>query len=222
MKKILSLLILCLLFFSCATYTVNLKHAPIQKSVTGRGELVISEINNLREADYGAGDFKLIGKLRGGYGNPLDLWAEDGTELNISLKSLIEDAAISTGFLLQNAPDGSTPIISVDIREFWCDGYAGYKIIVVLDVKLLSPDRKKTFLTETITVENGFGLFGSYKPMYEAYDWVMNQRRSFPWSEGEVAALFCQEIGNNRNYTKDESRFKMLLKYATQLTTLGE
>ncbi|MCK5569108.1 MAG: hypothetical protein KAJ15_05285 [Spirochaetes bacterium] len=175
MKKILSLLILCLLFFSCATYTVNLKHAPIQKSVTGRGELVISEINNLREADYGAGDFKLIGKLRGGYGNPLDLWAEDGTELNISLKSLIEDAAISTGFLLQNAPDGSTPIISVDIREFWCDGYAGYKIIVVLDVKLLSPDRKKTFLTETITVENGFGLFGSYKPMYDAYDWVMNQ-----------------------------------------------
>lgn len=164
---------LCLLLSACVP-GVNMQQEALEKGETQRGTVVVGTVSNQRAADEGSESFALIGKLRGGYGNPFDLNTESGREIDVLLREVAAASLAHTGYAADQAT-GKSVRLDMDVLDFWCDGYMGYKIEAKITAKLVKLADGRTLIQQSIHVERAFPLgYGTYSPMHEAFDEVIN------------------------------------------------
>jgi hypothetical protein len=172
--RILSLAAIASMATACIP-VINLAHIEPPKAESTRGAVEIGAIKNLRPAGKGGDSFSNVGKVRGGYGNPFSLETKSGRELDISLREALSAAAATAGYAPTDAK-GSSPLrAELDVNEFWCDGYAGYKIGATVTLRLVDKSSGKSVVEKTITTSNGFAIVVGYGSMHEAFDKVMRQ-----------------------------------------------
>lgn len=171
--KSLFLTLLLLLFLSACIPSMDIKYDSLSKSDVKRGTVAVGEVNNKRLKEYGGRSFGLLGKLRGGYGNPFDLQTEEGKEINVVLremaKSVLEHSGYTTG-----RTDKKAPRFNIDVMRFWCDGYGNkYTIEAEIAAKLVDPLDGKVLAQREIDYERVFSLSTPGKTR-EAFDVVFN------------------------------------------------
>ena len=162
--------VLGLLLNACVP-AVNMKHQSLAKTDMIRGSVVVGTVNNKRANNE---SFELIGRVRGGYGNPFTLKTEPGREIDVLLREVAKASLEYTGYSSDQAAGKSTRL-DIDVLKFWCDGYMGYKIEAGIEVKLINAIDEKILAQKSINVQKGFPLgYGTYSPMHKAFDEVIN------------------------------------------------
>lgn len=152
---------------------INLQRAQLSKGDMNKGNVVVGTVFNKRAEDYGAEGFDFIGTLRGGYGNPFDLKTESGRDLETVLKETAKAALENSGYSTDPA-DRKSLHLDMDLLDFWCDGYTGYKVYASIEAKLVNPANRKVLARKKIDVEKGFAIVWGYGQMHEAFDDVIN------------------------------------------------
>ena len=77
------------LFVSACVPSVNLKMVELSRENPTRGSVVVGTVSNKRTDGAGGDNFDVLGKVRGGYGNPFTVKTEHDRDLNIVCASLI-------------------------------------------------------------------------------------------------------------------------------------
>lgn len=176
LKYFFSALIIFLLV-SCLPH-IKLEHIPSPKKDTlGKGVIVLGAINDLREKDSGGeNNFNLLGRLRGGFGNPIRFYAQEGYGINIALNKLLKDALLVAGYEVKPSGSGEKiPVLDADVLYFWCDGYMGYRIASVIRLKLFSFDKRAVLLEKDLKNEHTFLIVATYDALRKGYPILMNQ-----------------------------------------------
>ena len=153
---------------------INLQRAQLSKGDMSSGSVVVGTVFNKRAVDYGAEGFDFIGTLRGGYGNPFDLKTESGRDLETVLKETAKAALEHSGYSTDPV-EGKSLRLDMDLLDFWCDGYTGYKVYASIEAKLVNPANGNVIARKKIDVEKGFALVWGYSQMHEEFDNVINE-----------------------------------------------
>ena len=164
--SLLSLLIACV-------PSMDIKYDSLSKTDVKRGTVAVGDVNNKRLKRYGGRSFGLLGKLRGGYGNPFDLQTEEGKEINVVLREMAKNVLEHSGYT-SGRTDKKAPRLDIDVIRFWCDGYGNkYTIEAELAAKLVDPLDGKVLSQRGIDFERVFSLSSPGKTR-EAFDVVFN------------------------------------------------
>jgi hypothetical protein len=164
--------LVCLL--NACVPAVSMKHEMLTKGDMKRGAVVVGTISNQRADENGGESFETLGKVRNAYGNPFDLKAESGRDIDVLLREVVMASLEHVGYSSDQAA-GEFFRLDIDVLKFWCDGYMGYKIESELAVKLINSTNGKILAQKSINVQKGFPLgFGTYNPMYNAFNEVIN------------------------------------------------
>jgi hypothetical protein len=150
-------------FTGCAKLV--LKHTPLPASGEKIGAVTLV-VNNARAKDEGGENPMSVGRLRNMYGMPIRFEAENN--VIDAIKALNVDALASAGY---QVADGAPTQVVVDVTKFFMDGYMGYKVEVVCNVKAVTAGA--TAFEKPITRTNGF-YYKNNSSLYEAYDALMN------------------------------------------------
>lgn len=152
---------------------VSMKHDALAKGDMNRGSVIVGTVSNKRADDNGGKSFESIGKVRGGYGNPFALKTEPGREIDVLLREVAASSLAHTGYSAEQTT-GKSSRLDIDVLNFWCDGYTGYKIEAEIAVKLMNPINGKILVQKGIKVQKGFSIIASYSPMHDAFNEVIN------------------------------------------------
>jgi hypothetical protein len=171
-----SMVLLALFFVVTACVpAVRLDHTPLEQAEVKKGSVIIENINNQRPPDRGRQTFHLVGRLRGGFGNPIALNTDANKPIDIALREAVADALINGGYdVVTPAENKDAPRLEVDVLEFWCDGYMGYRIDTAFVVELISGTTGKVLAQKEFNVARGFAIVAGYGPMHQAFVEVMN------------------------------------------------
>ena len=153
---------------------INLQRAKLSKGDMNKGTVAVGTVFNKRAEGFGAEGFDFIGTLRGGYGNPFDLKTKSGRDLETVLKETAKAALENSGYSTDPV-DGKSLRLDIDLLDFWCDGYTGYKVYASIVAKLVNPANGKVLAQKKIDVEKGFALVWGYGQMHEEFDNVINE-----------------------------------------------
>jgi hypothetical protein len=172
--KFLFLALPLLSFLSACVPSMDIKYDSLAKTDVKRGTVVVGEVNNNRLKNYGGQSFGLLGKLRGGYGNPFDLQTQEGREINIVLREMAKNILEHTGYTSVGTDKKASRLV-IDVIRFWCDGYGNkYTIEAELAVKLVDPLDGKVLAQRGINFEREFSLSSPGKTR-DAFDVVFNE-----------------------------------------------
>lgn len=163
---------LCLLLNACVP-ALNMKTEALTKGDMKRGSVVVGTVSNKRSDDNGGKSFQLLGKVRGGYGNPFDLKADSGRELDVILKEVAKASLEHTGYST-NQGAGNASRLDIEVLNFWCDGYQGYKVEAEIAAKLVNPASGKILAQKVVNAKNEFFISMGAGPLHKAYDELMN------------------------------------------------
>jgi hypothetical protein len=160
-------------FLIACVPSMDIRYDSLAKTDAKRGTVAVGEVNNKRLKEYGGRSFGLLGKLRGGYGNPFDLQTEEGKEINVVLKEMAKNVLEHTGYT-SGRNDKKAPRLDIDVLNFWCDGYGNkYTIEAELAAKLVDPLDGKVLAQRKIYFEKVFSLSTPGKTR-DAFDVVFN------------------------------------------------
>jgi hypothetical protein len=140
--RIVSLVLFALVSSGCVTEPyVQWEHRP--PSPAPQGRVAIRYVVNKRAPEHGgAADPDNIGNWRSGFGIPyaIRLGREPNRPLDATLGQFVGEALASAGLGVTSVQDPyATSHLSIEILDFWCDGYMGYKATVSLMLVLLDP-----------------------------------------------------------------------------------
>lgn len=176
MRKQISFLFLGLglvVFINGCVPNVNLKVAHLEKGDMKRGTIAVGTVSNNRTEDNGGKNFEIIGKIRGGYGNPFTLQTKRGRNIDVVLKEMTKATLEHHGYSTEQTA-GKDLRVDIDVLNFWCDGYYGYKIESDLAVRLINPANEKVVVQQDIHARNGFAVVVGYGQMHKAFDDVID------------------------------------------------
>ncbi len=172
--KLLFLTLSLFLFLSACVPSMDIKTDSLSKTDVKRGTVAVGDINNKRLKEYGGRNFGLLGKLRGGYGNPFDLQTDQGKEINVVLREMAMNVLEHTGYTTGRT-DRRAPRLVIDVLRFWCDGYGNkYTIEAEIEAKLVDPLDGKILAQRGIDFEEYF-RFQPPERRGEAFDVVFNE-----------------------------------------------
>ncbi len=175
--------ILVLFFIGCLS--VDLKHTRLEAKSKVIGYIASITINNLRPEKEGKDSWTFLGNTRNLYGMPVGFETREGRNIQDAFidlfKNTLENAGYKTG-------KGSNKL-SVDIINFYCDGYMGYSINAKIIVKLLS-SQGKVLLSREIAKKKGFSYWID-SDIYKAFDEMMN------YIAGEAVKIFKSSAFHN-------------------------
>ncbi|MBI4763174.1 MAG: hypothetical protein HY787_01030 [Deltaproteobacteria bacterium] len=172
--KFLFLTLTLFLFLGACIPSMDIKYDSLAKTDAKRGTVAVGEVNNKRFKEYGGRSFNLLGKIRGGYGNPFDLQTQEGKEINLVLKEMAKNVLEHTGYTSVGA-DQKAPRLDMDVIRFWCDGYGNkYTIEAEVSAKLVDPAGGKVLAQRGLNFERGFSLSTPGRTR-EAFDVVFNE-----------------------------------------------
>lgn len=162
-----------MLLTSACVPSIDMKRAELSRANLTRNTVIVGTVLNKRAEDNGGKDFEVIGKVRGGYGNPFTVKTERGRELDVVLKDMAKAALEHTGYATSRGA-GKSFRLDMDLLNFWCDGYTGYKIEAEVAVKLVDPVKGKVLAQKRLHAQRGFAIVASYGQMHDAFDEIIN------------------------------------------------
>lgn len=171
------LIVMSMVFFVTACVpAIQLKPSFLpENSPLGQG-IAVGDIKDMRPPSNGGGNFSNLGKVRGGFGNPFTLKAAAGKELDTSLRVTARSALTNAGYSdPQESGSSSAYRLDMDVQQFWCDGYMGYKVSAVIVAKLVNNKTGLVVAESTINASQGFALTFGYGPMHGAFNRVMSE-----------------------------------------------
>lgn len=146
-------LLLGALLLSTATGCAKLHvtYAPSSAAAAASTGLAVQvKVADTRPADNGGSDKKVVGQVRNTVGIPNDLSDADPTVVTRTVTEATTDALKHAGV----GVGGSGKILVATVKEFWMDGYMGYKGSITVDYALKDAEGK-TVWTATITGADG-------------------------------------------------------------------
>jgi len=162
-----------IMFINACVPNVNLKREELAKGDMNLGIIAVGAVNNKRGDDYGGKNFEQIGKVRGDYGNPFIVETEPGRGIDIVLKEMAKASLEHIGYSTNPSAENNLRL-DIDVLNFWCDGYYGYKIVAETSVNLVDPANGKIVAKKDINVERGFTVILGLGKMYKAFDDTVN------------------------------------------------
>jgi len=142
-----------------------LKHSPLTAAASSIGTVALS-VNNNRAKDEGGENPMIVGRVRNMYGMPIKKEADNSVPE--ALKALNADALASAGY---KVADGVEPVVVFDLTRFFMDGYMGYKLEAIADIKVMKAGAE--VFKKQINVTHGFA-YKTSGSMITAYDEFMN------------------------------------------------
>jgi hypothetical protein len=122
------------------SFNVALKYDPVVRGAEDPVVTVDLKVIDDRTPDFGGTNKTEIGRVRGGYGNPFPVYESDSQQV----AHLVRDATADALRLARVgvAPDAQRVLVAT-VKEFWIDGYIGYKASVIVQCVLQDRDGGK-------------------------------------------------------------------------------
>lgn len=176
----MSLRLARLLALSCAAAvltacvpSVRFQPTPLPPATSRRGSVEVGSVTSARAQERGGTTFAVVGRVRGGYGNPFSLKASRGQQLDVVLREVMSDALRHSG--LDVAPGAKAASrLELEVQDFWCDGYVGYQVTATVLARLVDVRTGKTLAQHTISRKDGFGIVVGYGPMHASFNRVLD------------------------------------------------
>lgn len=154
------LLVTSLLFAATGCAKLHVAYSPANApAAPATGVAVKVQIADARPADNGGSEPENVGQIRSGVGIPSDLSDSDPQVVTRTVHEATTDALKHAG--VGEAGSGKTLVATV--KEFWMDGYMGYKGSVTVEYALRDA-AGKTLWTASVT-----GTDGGSNAMRSAY-----------------------------------------------------
>lgn len=107
-----------------------------------QGRVAVKYVPNKRPPKHGDTELNNLGNERSGWGIPyaIRLQGDVNPSLDQTVSRVVAEAMSAAGIgMTQLADPGRTADLSIEIVEFWCDGYGVYKASVGLQLVFLDP-----------------------------------------------------------------------------------
>jgi hypothetical protein len=143
--------VLGLLFVWGCAFRTSIAYTPIVRGAEDPLTTVTLQAVDARQADRGGNDRGEIGRVRGLLGNPFPLF-DDG---HTTVEDVAREATVDALRLARvGVRDRSPRVLVATVKEFWMDGYIGYKATVTLQCELRD-EQGNVLWTSIITGEGG-------------------------------------------------------------------
>ncbi len=175
-----------LMLGGCGPSGSYLQWEPRVPAMQVQGRVAIKMVPNMRPAGHGDTEMNNLGNERSGFGIPFAVRLEDGTTLDGVLSRMVAEAMISAGIGTAGPGDpNATANLAIEIHQFWCDGYAGYKGTVELQLVLLDPASGAVRIRVPVTKD---GSGGSCRDAYRGALTAVSQELVIAFSSPAVRA----------------------------------
>ncbi len=124
----------CVVVLNGCSRTMKLVYSKPSFGEMDRGKIHVV-LKDERAPKRGGNEPTRVGTLRGGFGNPFAVWSRVDREPVKVVRELISDSLMAAGYKVVDQPEG-VPKIYATLQEFWCDGYAGYKMTLKVPMDL--------------------------------------------------------------------------------------
>jgi hypothetical protein len=156
-----------LMLASCGNlYRINYSNIKADLSYSGSRSVSIGVLDQRPYVLSGQNDPKYVGTMRGGYGNPFDLWTQSNLRLADEMASTVADSLRSKGFnvmtvkaavgkdnssmLSEMKSSGAERLVFVEIKDWWSNYYpasfGAEKTELIMNVELKVLDRSRRVL----------------------------------------------------------------------------
>ena len=126
--------------------------------------VVAVDVVDARNADLLGGDKRRVGSIRNGYGMPFPVMESGPDRVTQLVKEATTDALQQAGVATKaNAPRK----LVAAVKEFWIDGFAGYKAVCEVEYTLRDAEGKVLWTTSAKGATGGMPMWGtSYAEEY--------------------------------------------------------
>jgi hypothetical protein len=144
----------CLALSTTACGSLHVAYAPSSAAAApATGTAVKLKVVDARPADQGGEDKAVVGQVRSGVGIPNAMKDSDPNAVTRTVTEATSDALRQAGVA---GGKGDKTLVAT-VKEFWMDGYAGYKGKVVVDYAL-QDGSGATLWQKTLTGSDGAAL----------------------------------------------------------------
>lgn len=163
---------------SCGNlYRINYSNIRADLNYSGSRSVSVGVLDQRPYILSGENDPKYVGTMRGGYGNPFDLWTQSNLSLADEMAATVADSFLSKGFhvlavkaavgkdgssmLSEMESSGAERLVFMEVKDWWSNYYPASfgteKTELVMNVELKVMDRYQQVLGSS-------GLKGTAKP----------------------------------------------------------
>ena len=148
------LLAACLAASTIACGSLHVAYAPSSAAASpANGSSVNVKVVDARPADHGGEEKAIVGQVRSGVGIPSAMKDSDPNAVTRTVTEATNDALRLAGVA---GGKGAKTLVAT-VKEFWMDGYTGYKGTVVVDYALQDASGA-TLWQKTLTGSDGAAL----------------------------------------------------------------
>ncbi|MFZ5573183.1 MAG: hypothetical protein ACOZF0_22500 [Thermodesulfobacteriota bacterium] len=175
--RIGSFLFCAWMFFGCGDlYRINYSNIRADLIYSGSRSVAIGVLDQRPYVLNGEKDPKYVGTMRGGYGNPFDLFTQSDLRLVEDMSVTLADSLRSRGFqvaavkaevgkdaanlLAELSAGGAERILFLDVKDWWSDYYPASwgpertELIMNIELKVMNPQRQVLASSRIETTEN--------------------------------------------------------------------
>ena len=152
---------------SCGNlYRINYSNIKTDLNYSGSRSVSIGVLDQRPYVLSGEKDPKYVGTMRGGYGNPFDLWTQSNLRLTDEMAATVADSLRSKGFnvmtvkatvgndgsgmLSEMKSSGAERLVFIEIKDWWSNYYpasfGAEKTELIMNVELKVLDRYQQVL----------------------------------------------------------------------------
>ncbi len=183
--KMISLVCLSLaagIIINCgSSYRINYSNVKADLNYSGTRSVAVGVLDKRPYVISGENDPRFVGTMRGGYGNPFDLWTTSDLRLSDEMASTMAESLRSKGFkvvstkavvgkdgsgmLNEMKATGAQRLVLMVMNDWWSNylprSFSAEKSELIIDVELKVMDSKKNSLgskkmKEIVNVESGW------------------------------------------------------------------
>lgn len=161
------LMVAALMLASCGNlYRINYSNIKTDLNFSGSRSVSIGVMDQRPYVLSGEKDPKYVGTIRGGYGNPFDLWTQSNLRLTDEMAATVADSLRSKGFkvimvkatvgkdgagmLAEMKSSGAERLVFIEVKDWWSNyypaSYGAEKTELIMNVELKVLDRSQRVL----------------------------------------------------------------------------
>jgi hypothetical protein len=156
------LTVAALMLASCGNlYRINYSNIKTDLNYSGSRSVSIGVLDQRPYILSGEKDPKYVGTIRGGYGNPFDLWTQSNLHLTDEMAATVADSLRNKGFkvvmvkaavgkdgsgiLSEMKSSGAERLVFIEVKDWWSNyypaSYGAEKTELIMNVELKVLDR---------------------------------------------------------------------------------
>jgi hypothetical protein len=138
--------------------SLEIKYQPTTPAGMPTKANVTLKVADIRPLDKGRDTGTRVGSVRGGFGNSIAVEDKHADVAPHTIGDATSDALLRVGVGVNNA--GQKTLVA-SIKEYWMDGYMGYKASIIVAYQLMDAAGKPMWSSEVTGVSGGTNMFKS-------------------------------------------------------------